>query len=62
MDLKIGNIPIVIGSIPHRVAFSNFEEAAEGSNVVALPEVLQEKLPKLPGVLKGTKPLNLAYF
>lgn len=54
MDLKIQDINITIGSIPHRVAFANLEEATdESTTLVPLPETLQEKIPKLPGVIKG---------
>ena len=59
-------MPITIGTIPHKVAMANFESApvtddndggpSEGTNsgIVSLPQNLQEKYPKLPGVLRGT--------
>ena len=58
-------IPITIGTIPHRVAFPEFEAAPETddndggpneaneSRIVPLPQTLQETFPKLPGVLRG---------
>ena len=59
-------IPITIGTIPHKVAFPEFEAAPDTtddndggpieetkSNIVPLPKSLQERFPKLPGVLKG---------
>ena len=64
-DLELPPIPIIIGSIPHKVAFPNFDVASstddndggpnEGdeSKVVSLPQNLQEKIPKLPGVVRG---------
>ena len=53
MDLKIQNIEMTIGSIPHRVAFANLEEVTEESDrMVPLPDKLQESIPKLPGVIK----------
>ena len=53
MDLRSGAIPIKVGSIPHRVAFPNFDEASVENKIVALPEKLQETFPKIPGVIKG---------
>ena len=59
-------IPITIGTIPHRVAFPDFEAAAatddndggpseeNESKIVSLPQSLKESFPKLPGVLRGT--------
>ena len=59
-------IPITIGTIPHRVAFPEFEAAPatddndggpseeNESKIVPLPQSLQDEFPKLPGVLRGT--------
>ena len=56
-------IDITIGTIPHRVAFPNFEAAPTtddggpsedgNSRIVPLSDELQEKFPKIPGVLRG---------
>ena len=65
LDLDLDPIPIIIGSIPHKVAFPTFEAAPEtddndggptensNSPIVALPKHLVEKLPGLPGVLRS---------
>ena len=62
-DLDLPPIAITIGTIPHRVAFPNFEAAPTtddggpsedgNSRIVPLSEELQEKFPKIPGVLRG---------
>ena len=60
-DLDLDPIPITIGSIPHKVAFPDFEAAPASddndetnkSSIVSLPKHLEEKYPKLPGALKG---------
>ena len=61
--MELPPIPITIGSIPHRVTFPDFESTAgdedggpsedNKSKIVSLPQKLQEKFPKLPGVLRG---------
>ena len=70
-DLDLPPIDITIGTIPHKVAFPNFEAAPTtddggpsedgNSRIVPLSEELQEKFPKIPGVLrgKGLMPLKL---
>ena len=62
-DLDLPPIDITIGTIPHKVAFPNFEAAPTtddggpsedgNSRIVPLSEELQEKFPKIPGVLRG---------
>ena len=59
-------IPIRIGTIPHRVAFPEFEPAPatddndggpaeeNESKILPLPQSLQEQFPNLPGVLRNT--------
>ena len=62
-------IDITIGTIPHKVAFPNFEAAPttddggpsedDSSRIVPLSEELQEKFPKIPGVLRGNGLIEL---
>jgi len=62
-DLDLPPIDITIGTIPHKVAFPNFEAAPTtddggpsedgNSRIVPLSEELLEKFPKITGVLRG---------
>ena len=62
-DLDLDPIDNTIGTIPHKVAFPNFEAAPTtddggpsedgNSRIVPLSEELLEKFPKITGVLRG---------